>query len=359
MAQSWFIMRGEARLGPFTHHGLVSLAANGGLTPTDMVWCTDLRTPIPASGVAGLFPMDDAGFDPDPEPQNEPAREPPRTPAPLPAPTAPSLPRREGMLMPPPPPRAVQQPSAEAEFSFGPRRKDRFATLFEDTGDVATEDDENEPEPEDDEPLVPMVRRPTRRVMRARKKADHSGLLVGLGGLALLAVIMLIVILEQGEDEPPPRPKRATPSVPVAQPRPQTQTPPPVARPEPPPPPPPRFDKQPLIDEMAKSAVDAIFQSSPSVKSRFRSLWQSQVTDQLMQATKGMREEQEIRATVTKVCDAWAAETRRFVAEQETEEKSPKAPSPDAIDKASGDEPAAEGGGDPNADATPAADEPT
>lgn len=356
MAQSWFIMRGESRLGPFTHHGLVSLAANGGLAPYDMVWCTDLRAPIPATGVAGLFATVDAGFEPDPEPPAPP--EPP----PASVAVAPQPPRRETML-PPPRPRALTEPEEEDdhdnEFSFGRRRKDRFATLFQeqDLGDVSIdEDQEVEPEPEDDDdPLesgVPLVRRSTRRAAPARKRADHSGLLIALGGMAILAVIMLIVILEQGSGSPPSptRPKKSPPSVTVSQPRPQPPQPEVAPRPEPPPPPKPRYDKEPLIAETAKASVDAIFQAAPSVKPRFRSLWESQLTDLLTQQTKGMREEEEIRAKVKEVSESWTRETRRFVDEQ----AAPAPQSPDAIDKATGEEPGADGGGEPNAAAEPA-----
>jgi len=59
VAKPWFIMKGETRVGPFTHRGLVSLASNGQLSERDLVWCADLQSPIPAVCVAGLFPEPD------------------------------------------------------------------------------------------------------------------------------------------------------------------------------------------------------------------------------------------------------------------------------------------------------------
>jgi hypothetical protein len=312
VAQSWFIMRGESRLGPFTHHGLITLASTGGLSQDDFVWCADLPAPMPAIGVAGLFP------EPEPEPE---------------APTPPPSPYR-----PPPRPRAVAP--SEVEVAFSAPRKDRFAALFEDGGDASVAEEDEDSQDEVD-PTVPLVRRPARRAVPARRKADHSGLLIGLGGLSLLAVIVLIIVLEQGEtrpSRPAPGPK---PPAPVVR-QPQSPAPPPIARPErpqPPAPPPPRFDKQPLIDEMTKGTVDAIYQANPSVKARYRELWESQLQTLLTQETKGMREEQQVRAAVTRVCDAWLAETTRFVA---TESAPAPAPEPDAIDNAA----QPDGGGD-------------
>ena len=323
MAQSWFIMRGESRVGPFTHHGLVTLASTGGLSPDDFVWCADLPAPIPAIGVAGLFP--------EPEPEHQP--EPPQ-----PSPYR-------------PPPRPSPAPPPEVELAFSaPRRKDRFAALFDD-GDEAPAEEDDEESDDGFEPAVPVVRRATRRVVPARRKADNAGLLVGLGGLSLLAVIVLIIVLEQGEtrpSRPAPVPKKPVPA--VQQPR--ASAPATVARPEPPqppappppPPPPPRFDKQPLIDEKVKATVDAIYQTNPSVKARYRELWESQLQTLLAQETKGMREEQEIRATVQRVCESWSEETQKFV----TADAAPPPP-PDAIDNAGAPDAAADAAMEPEA----------
>jgi len=334
VAQSWFIIRGESRLGPFTHHGLVTLAANGGLTPQDMVWSVDLPAPIPAMGVAGLFP------EPEPEPIPE---------------TRPASPVR-------PPPRPSRATPPEAEFALPSPRKDRFAALFEDGGDTAIDEEVAEEEDDRPEPSIPVVRRPSRRATPARRKGDNSGLLIGLGGLSLLAVIVLIIVLEQGETRPSRPSPAARPPAPVVRQVPPPTPPqaparPPAAQPERPARPP-RYDKQPLIDEMTKATVDSIYQANTSVKARYRELWESQLQTLLAQETKGMREEEEIRATVKRICDSWAAETQKFVAGE-----SAPPPPPDALDGAAqaapdGEAPMATEGppGEPEPQPDPAAD---
>ncbi len=81
---------------------------------------------------------------------------------------------------------------------------------------------------------------------------------------------------------------------------------------------------------MVKGTVDAMYQANPSLKTRYRELWESQLQTLLTQATKGMREEQQIRTAAKSVCDDWAVETQKFV----TNEAAPPPP-PDAIDGAS------------------------
>jgi hypothetical protein len=80
---------------------------------------------------------------------------------------------------------------------------------------------------------------------------------------------------------------------------------------------------------MVKGTVDAMYQANPSLKTRYRDLWETQLQTLLTQETKRMREEQEVRAAAKRVCDAWAVETQKFV----TAEAAPPPP-PDAIDGA-------------------------
>jgi hypothetical protein len=98
-----------------------------------------------------------------------------------------------------------------------------------------------------------------------------------------------------------------------------------------------------LIDDMVTSTIDAMYQANPSLKSRYRELWASQLQTLLAQETKRMREEQEVRAAAKRVCDAWAVETQRFV----TAEAAPPPP-PDAIDGATQAQPDPDAAMDPD-----------
>ncbi len=300
MAQSWFIVRGESRLGPFTHRGLVTLAGNGELSETDLVWCSDMQTPMEAACVAGIFE--------EPEEPVEVILQPPSASAQFPEP-------------------------ASVENLFTAPKKDRFAALFEaeeDEDDLADEqaeegadpeipeeddDDADEQDEEAAEPVVPTLGRTPRRIA-PRRKTDQSSTLLIIGGLAILGVVLLIVVLEQtrsGPTKPPATTRTVPPPAPVPPPTPPA---PPrvVSRPERPPPPPPKFDSQPLLEETTKATVTAVLESNPSIHPRYRQLWESQLLTLLTQETKRMRGEEEVRGAVTRISASWAKETQSYIA---------------------------------------------
>ncbi len=56
MADQWYYARDDDKHGPVTAAQLKELAANGGLTPSDLVWRDGLSEWMPARRIHGLFP---------------------------------------------------------------------------------------------------------------------------------------------------------------------------------------------------------------------------------------------------------------------------------------------------------------
>ncbi len=171
-----------------------------------------------------------------------------------------------------------------------------------------------------------------RRTAAPRRRQDNSNVLFVIGGLAFLVLVALVALVMRDRSTPSrPRPTVRSPRPVTAAPSPTQPT---AAQPtavpgntpnQPPPPPrPPRFDGGPLIDEMAKATVKTILDTIPSAQPRFRELWESQLRTELEQATKRMREEGEIRTTVTSVCNAWSEKTRSFLTGDSEPESEPE-----------------------------------
>lgn len=356
MSRSWFIMRGESRLGPFTHHGLVHLAANGELSAADLVWCADMKAPLQATGVAGLFPEPDPPAQPVLQAAAEPALVAPPAPAlvapPAPAFVAPPVPA--GLAPPrrsPPAPAGVAPPApAGSPFvglvahPFAPPLADQFDDTIDE--DIEPEDTDQDDDAEAD---VPMVGRSTRRIRLPRRQNATANVPIVLGGLALVAVVMLAIVLGQQSGQPARvvQAPRVVTKAPLTQPVSTPSTPrtaPPAQPKRPAQPPPPRFDSQPLLEEMARSTVKDVLESLPSVPPRFRQLWEGQLLTQLTVVTRGMRGEVEIRAAVQRSCESWAVETRKFVTAETESKREAEAESSAASDatQVSGDEPSGE-----------------
>lgn len=68
MAQQWYYARGDQRTGPITSKQLKTLAASGGLRPTDLVWAEGMEQWKEARLVQGLFHPDEAGHRQGPPP---------------------------------------------------------------------------------------------------------------------------------------------------------------------------------------------------------------------------------------------------------------------------------------------------
>jgi hypothetical protein len=195
-------------------------------------------------------------------------------------------------------------------------------------------DEDDEPveagtEGDDDIPLVGAASSYRRAVPSRRRGGNNSNVIFIIGGLVFIALVGLMALLLRD----PPATSRSIPRS-GATPRgadretgaasPTRPAPAPEKHPTPPPPRPPRFESGPLIDEMAKATVTSLMESVPSAQPRFRELWESQLHTQLVQETKRMREEGEIRAAVNVICDAWAQETQAFLNSGSEPEPEPK-----------------------------------
>ena len=150
-------------------------------------------------------------------------------------------------------------------------------------------------------------------VRRASARRSNDGLklvaVVGVLGVAVMAVLVALLVREPSAksraDRAAVRPGGPAPSQRGAE---ESAVPPPDT-----PAPTSGFDKQAVLKAMAGAAVAELIEGLPLGQQYDGELWESQLLERLVQGTRKIRQEAEIRGAAQVICDTFAQETRAFV----------------------------------------------